>query len=75
MPLRLEAIDGRHPETVALMRGPLVLFAQAENPRLTRTQLLNPTQAPDGSWTTNSVRFVPFVDLNEKQYTTYITTI
>jgi uncharacterized protein len=73
MPFRLQPIDSRHTETVALMRGPLVLFAQAENPRLTRSQLLNPTQAPDGSWTSNSVRFVPFVDLNSDPYTTYIT--
>jgi uncharacterized protein len=75
MPLRLQPIDSRHPETAALMRGPLVLFAQAENPRLTRTQLLNPTQAPDGSWTINSIRFAPFVDLNDNHYATYVTTI
>jgi DUF1680 family protein len=75
MPLRLQPIDARHTETVALMRGPLVLFAQAENPRLTRNQLLNLTQTPGGSWTTNSIQFVPFVDLNDTRYTTYITTI
>ena len=75
MPLRLQPIDSRHPETVALVRGPLVLFAQAQNPRLTRSQLLNVTQAPDGSWTSNSVRFAPFTDLNSHPYTTYVTTI
>lgn len=75
MPLRLQPIDSRHPETVALVRGPLVLFAQTENPRLTRSQLLNVTQAPDGSWTSNSVRFAPFTDLNSHPYTTYVTTI
>ncbi len=75
MPFRLQPIDSRHPETVALMRGPLVLFAQAENPRLTRTQLLNPTQALDGAWTTNSIRFAPFADLNDNHYATYVTTI
>jgi hypothetical protein len=74
MPLRLQPIDTRHTETVALMRGPLVLFAQAENPRLTRAQLLNPTHTPDGSWIVNSIRFTPFVDLNNERYTTYITT-
>ena len=31
MPMRLEAIDADHPNTVALMRGPLVLFAVTEN--------------------------------------------
>jgi hypothetical protein len=75
LPLRLQPIDSRHLETVALMRGPLVLFAQAENPRLTRSQLLNLTQTPDGSWTSNSVRFAPFVELNSAPYTTYITPI
>ena len=75
MPFRLQPIDSRHPETVALMRGPLVLFAQAESPSLTRTQLLNPTQALDGAWTTNSIRFAPFVDLNDNHYATYVTTI
>ena len=75
MPLRLQPIDARHPETVALLRGPLVLFAQAENPRLTHSQLLNLTEAPDGSWTANSVRFAPFVDLDREQYTAYVTTV
>ena len=32
MPMRLEAIDELHPETVALVRGPLVLFALTEEP-------------------------------------------
>lgn len=37
LPMRLEAIDSDHPDTVALIRGPLVLFALTENaPRFTR---------------------------------------
>ena len=31
MTTRLEAIDPQHPETVALMNGPLVLFAITES--------------------------------------------
>ena len=39
--MRLEPIDPEHPETVALMRGPLVLFAVTEQaPKVTGQQLL-----------------------------------
>ena len=30
MPLRLQAVDAQHPNLVALLRGPLVLFAVAD---------------------------------------------
>ena len=30
MPLRLQPVDANHPKLVALMRGPLVLFAVAD---------------------------------------------
>ncbi len=41
MTARLEAVDGENPDVVALMRGPLALFAVGESPeRLTRKQLL-----------------------------------
>ncbi len=44
LPLRLEPIDPEHPETVALMRGPLVLFAITDSaPRVTRERLLAAT--------------------------------
>ena len=48
LPMRLEPIDSLHPETVALMRGPLVLFAIAAPPSapLQRHQLLSAAQAP-----------------------------
>jgi DUF1680 family protein len=45
MPLRLEAIDTENPDTVALMYGPLALFAVGDLPsRITRAQLLGATQ-------------------------------
>ncbi len=41
MPLRLEAVDERNPDVVALMRGPIALFAVGDSPaHLTRKQLL-----------------------------------
>src|SRR5258708_22495029 len=41
MPLRLEKVDGNHPNLVALMRGPLVLFAVADSqPSFDRAELL-----------------------------------
>lgn len=41
MPLRLEAVDEANPDTVALMRGPLALFAIGKSfPEVTRDQLL-----------------------------------
>ena len=40
-PLRLEATERENPNVVALMRGPLALFAMGENPgQATRSQLL-----------------------------------
>src|SRR5271154_1854474 len=50
MPMRLEPIDPQHPDTVALVRGPLVLFAMTEQaPKVTRQQLLaaEPASASD----------------------------
>jgi DUF1680 family protein len=41
MTARLEAVDEQNPDTVALMRGPLALFAVGDSPaHLTRKQLL-----------------------------------
>src|SRR4029077_1173466 len=41
MPLRLEAVDANHPNLVALMRGPLVLFAVADSqPAFEKAELL-----------------------------------
>jgi hypothetical protein len=76
MPLRLEPIDAQHPETVALLRGPLVLFAVSDQtPKVTRQQLLRLSQAADG-WQVNSaagaVRMIPFTGITGERYTTYL---
>ncbi len=73
MPLRLEAIDREHPDTVALMRGPLVLFALAENPQLTRKQVLTVENDSSGRSRIGDVKFAPFFAIEEQSYSTYLT--
>jgi len=79
MPTRLEAIDAEHPDTVALMRGPLVLFAVTENaPRITRQQLLaaspvNGESAWQAQTTSGPVKLLPFPSITDERYTTYMT--
>lgn len=73
---RLEPIDPRHPDTVALMRGPLVLFAMANsNPGLTRSQLLAAKKTGAKSWQVGSARgaveMLPFTEIGDQQYTMY----
>jgi hypothetical protein len=75
--MRLEAIDTEHPDTVALVRGPLVLFAETETaPKVTRRQLLAAARADDGAWRaqtdSGAMRLVPFTKLGEDRYTTYL---
>jgi hypothetical protein len=72
MPLRLVPINAHHPDVVALVRGPQVLFALAQQPRLTRSQLLSVKRADDGYWHAAGVRFAPFTAIRDAPYTTYI---
>lgn len=78
LPLRLEPINPQHPATVALMRGPLVLFAIDENPpHLTRQQLLSATRLPGQSeWQADigsrPLRLLPFAAIQDETYTTYL---
>ena len=76
MPLRLEPVDAQHPETVALLRGPLVLFAAGDRtPQVTRQQLRQLSRAGD-SWQVNSasgpLRMLPFTGIAGERYTTYL---
>ena len=82
MPMRLEPIDRggtQHPNTVALVRGPLVLFALTEDaPTVTREQLLAATpmkgqpiwMAATGS---GPLLLTPFTGIHEERYRTYLT--
>jgi uncharacterized protein len=75
MPLRLEAVDAQHPETVALMAGPLTLFAvNTLDSRFNRAQLLAAVQQRSG-WKVNSaggpVTFLSFPEIHDEKYRLY----
>jgi hypothetical protein len=80
--MRLEPIGADHPDTVALLRGPLVLMAVKESehsrlPRVTRRELLSPSRVSEREWrvgtATTSLPMMPFTSLGELPYTTYLT--
>ena len=79
MPMRLEPIDPDHLDTVALVRGPLVLFALSEPaPKVTRDQLLAATPMKGQPvWTASSdagpLLLTPFTEIHEERYHTYMT--
>lgn len=77
MKMRLEAINPRHPDTVALLLGPVVLFPIApESRQITRQQLLRATDAGGGKWqvqtATTPMTMLPFIAINDEQYSTYL---
>jgi uncharacterized protein len=76
MSLRLEEVDEQHPDKVALLFGPLVLFAVTETaPALTRAQLLAATrETKDGEWTVNPgpLRLLSFPAIGDQHYSTYL---
>jgi DUF1680 family protein len=74
---RIEALDQAHPETMAVIVGPRVLFALASAPVVTsRAQVLGLQQTGEHEWrmeTTNgSVKLVPFTAVGDRTYVTYI---
>jgi uncharacterized protein len=72
---RLEPLDARHPNIVALLSGPLVLFPVGNAPRgTTRAQLLSAIQnGREWSMRTQAgaVRLLPYVGISEESYSTY----
>jgi uncharacterized protein len=83
LPVRLEAIDTQHPNTVAVLRGPLVLFAlkpeqNSPLPSFGRNALLNLQQVSQREWRSYGDgavhRFVPFTEVGSEPYTTYLRT-
>jgi uncharacterized protein len=80
MPLRLETIDANHPKLVALMQGPLVLFAIADSqPSFDRNALLEakPANNASGDWFADSadgsrVTMRPFMNIDKESYSTYV---
>jgi DUF1680 family protein len=78
MPLRLEAVDPQNANTVALVRGPLALFAVGDVPaNLTRPHLLAATAASQASedWLVRGDSRVltlrPFSALRDESYRLY----
>ncbi len=80
MPLRLEPVDANHPKLVALMQGPLVLFAVADSqPSFEKDALLQAksTNNATGDWRANSVdgssvTMRPFMNIDKESYSTYV---
>jgi uncharacterized protein len=77
MKTRLEAIDARHPETAALMVGPLVLLAITDSqPAVTRAQLLAAKKIGPRSWEVatsfGAMKMLPFTEIQDEQYATYL---
>jgi uncharacterized protein len=77
MPLRLEPIDSQHPNTVALLFGPLVLFAITDTqPSLTRADLLSAKRIGPRIWQVKiagtPLTMLPFTDIEDEQYSTYL---
>jgi DUF1680 family protein len=79
MPLRVEQVDANHPRLVALVQGPLVLFAVADSqPSFDRNALLQakPTNNAKGDWLVSSsdgsgVTMRPFMNIDKESYSTY----
>jgi hypothetical protein len=80
MPLRLEQVDANHPQLVALLWGPLVLFAVADSqPSFEKSALLQakPANGANGDWTAiaadgSSVTMRPFMKIDKEKYSTYV---
>jgi uncharacterized protein len=77
MTIRLEPIDPQHPQTVALLFGPLVLFAITDTqPLLARADLLAAKRMDQRSWQVKTagvpIKMLPFTDIEEEQYSTYM---
>ena len=80
MPVRLETVDENHPNLVALVQGPLVLFAIADSqPRFDRNALLQakPANNTTGDWLAtaadgSSVTMRPFMNIDKESYSTYV---
>jgi|SRR5579884_3372022 len=75
--MRLEAIDSRHPETVAPLCGPQVLFAITDVPPVvTARQLLAAKKVAKQSWqvetSTGPMSMLPFTVIDDQQYSTYV---
>jgi DUF1680 family protein len=80
MPLRLETVDANHPNIVALMRGPLVLFAAADSqPAFEKAELLRARLANNATGDSiatsadgKDISMRPFMSIKDENYSTYV---
>ncbi len=73
LPVRLEPVDAQHPNTVAVVRGPLVLFAAADGQTpVTREQLLRVSVVNRVETGSGSIQMLTFPEIQEQRYTTYL---
>ena len=79
--MRLETIDAHHTDTVALLRGPLVLMAVKEEQAgpmriVSREQLLAAKRVSERQWQVTSangpVTMLPFMWMGSRPYSTYL---
>jgi DUF1680 family protein len=78
MKMRLESVDAKHPQIVALLCGPLVLFAITDvPPEVTARQLLAAKRMGKQSWqvetAAGALNVLPFTAIADQQYSTYLT--
>ncbi len=76
MPSRLEPLNAAHPDMVALLNGPRVLFPiDAPDTGLTRADLLAARQRKDDTWgaktAAGELRFKPFAAIDGETYRLY----
>ena len=73
---RLEALDRQHSDTVALLVGPIVLFALMDSPTVTRAQLLAVKKMIPQVWHVDLggriMKMMPFTAIEDQEYTTYL---
>jgi DUF1680 family protein len=74
---RLQSIDSSHPKTVALLCGPLVLFAITGTPPVvTGQQLLAAKKTGQQNWQVETatvlLNMLPFTAIADEQYSTYL---
>ena len=80
MAMGLDPIDMHHQKTVALLYGPLVLFAITENEiSPTAADLLAVRRLDQRSWqlktASGAIRMLPFTEIGDEQYTTYFNVV
>lgn len=74
LPIRLEAVDKRHPNTAALMRGPIVLFPLGDKPRTASVEeWQHPRRQADTlTWSVKDFQLRPFFAIQGEKYSTYM---